>query len=80
MLIIISFLLTIDEHIPAKCLLDLNLGKRAGFDEFHLRETRYWYNKKSDECEAFTYLRGGNDNNFMSKPDCEDVCSKWHTS
>uniref|UniRef100_A0A2L2XZH5 Putative serine proteinase inhibitor n=1 Tax=Parasteatoda tepidariorum TaxID=114398 RepID=A0A2L2XZH5_PARTP len=36
---------------------------------------RYYYNKQTGECEKFIYGGcGGNDNNFSSKDNCEQVC------
>lgn len=36
---------------------------------------RYYFNKQTGECEQFIYGGcGGNDNNFSSKDNCEEVC------
>ncbi|XP_049631552.1 tissue factor pathway inhibitor 2 [Suncus etruscus] len=39
--------------------------------------TRYYFNARYKECEAFRYTGcGGNNNNFVSMEDCERVCAK----
>lgn len=36
---------------------------------------RWFYSPQEDECLAFTYTgRGGNENNFLTKQDCEQTC------
>lgn len=36
---------------------------------------RYRYNPETRACEAFTYTgKGGNQNNFIGKADCEAAC------
>ncbi|XP_008067041.1 tissue factor pathway inhibitor 2 [Carlito syrichta] len=39
--------------------------------------TRYYFNPRYGDCEAFTYTGcGGNDNNFVSSKDCRHACVK----
>uniref|UniRef100_F6V7B1 Tissue factor pathway inhibitor n=1 Tax=Equus caballus TaxID=9796 RepID=F6V7B1_HORSE len=39
--------------------------------------TRYYFNPRHKACEAFTYTGcGGNDNNFVNRKDCKQVCAK----
>nr|QKV49749.1 tissue factor pathway inhibitor 2 [Blarina brevicauda] len=39
--------------------------------------TRYYFNARNRECEAFTYTGcGGNDNNFVTVKDCQQACAK----
>ncbi|XP_060066696.1 uncharacterized protein LOC132546976 [Ylistrum balloti] len=41
------------------------------------RKIRYFYNTETEECEEFIYGGcRGNENNFLSKEDCEKVCAK----
>ena len=39
---------------------------------------RWFYNKKTSQCEKFRYGGvGGNGNNFESKDECEERCGKF---
>uniref|UniRef100_A0A7I4Z105 Kunitz/Bovine pancreatic trypsin inhibitor domain protein n=1 Tax=Haemonchus contortus TaxID=6289 RepID=A0A7I4Z105_HAECO len=54
------------------CLLTLNVGQGKAMLK------RYYYNTFSKHCVEFVY-RGtkGNENNFLSKKQCQDTCQKW---
>uniref|UniRef100_A0A0N4Z452 Kunitz/Bovine pancreatic trypsin inhibitor domain protein n=1 Tax=Parastrongyloides trichosuri TaxID=131310 RepID=A0A0N4Z452_PARTI len=51
------------------CSMNLIIGEG---DE---RLSRYFYNKRTKQCENFIYLgKRGNSNNFYTKTDCEAIC------
>ncbi|VDO77605.1 unnamed protein product [Heligmosomoides polygyrus] len=54
------------------CLLSLNVGQGKALLK------RYYYNTFSKRCTEFVY-RGtkGNENNFLTNKQCQDVCQKW---
>ncbi|WKY14428.1 hypothetical protein Q1695_000179 [Nippostrongylus brasiliensis] len=54
------------------CLLALNVGQGKALLK------RYYYNTFSKRCTEFVY-RGtkGNENNFVSNKQCQDICQKW---
>ncbi|CAG9535954.1 unnamed protein product [Cercopithifilaria johnstoni] len=55
--------------IPLACFQPLLEGRgRANL-------TRYYFNSRKRICEKFIYTgKGGNQNNFLSKTDCEETC------
>ncbi|GBM17502.1 Papilin [Araneus ventricosus] len=56
-------------HASNACEEDKEVGPcKAAF-------ARFYFNKKTSQCEPFIYGGcGGNSNNFLSLDDCEDVC------
>ncbi|CAJ0610218.1 unnamed protein product [Cylicocyclus nassatus] len=54
------------------CLLALNMGEGKALLK------RFYYNTFSKKCTEFVY-RGlkGNENNFLTMEQCQDVCQKW---
>lgn len=51
------------------CSMNLIIG------EGHEKLSRYFYNKRTKQCESFIYLgKKGNANNFYTKTDCEAMC------
>lgn len=58
-----------DFPVPDFCYQPVDLGFCRG------NLQRYYYNPKSKSCESFTYHGcGGNRNNFMSLPECQEKC------
>ncbi|MCP9260627.1 Kunitz/Bovine pancreatic trypsin inhibitor domain protein [Dirofilaria immitis] len=55
--------------IPLACFQPLLEGKGQA------KLTRYYFNSRTRTCNEFTYSgKGGNQNNFLSKIDCEETC------
>uniref|UniRef100_A0A915JYB1 BPTI/Kunitz inhibitor domain-containing protein n=1 Tax=Romanomermis culicivorax TaxID=13658 RepID=A0A915JYB1_ROMCU len=53
------------------CILDKDAGAPADGNA----EERWFFDKQTKQCEKFDFYQGGNENNFISKEDCEQVCN-----
>lgn len=61
--------------VPDFCYQPKDLGHCRGNIQ------RYYYNPKERRCEIFNYSGcGGNRNNFMSLPECQEKCLSMYLS